>query len=379
MRVILNDVMRRLAIAVVMAGCGSDGAMMMPMTDAPRAPIDAAVPAHIVTYVSGYGPNIAWLDLNVASGALTAVSSLASARPSPSYLAMTGTHLYAASEGASRISAYTIDQTSGALTLINEQPSGGNGPAHVAVDRAGKFVLVANYGNGTIAVLPIRSDGGLDAATQTINAGTNAHQILTDPSNTHVLVPCKGSDYVAQYTFDPTTGMLAANAVPHLMTAAGAGPRHLAFAPDGAHAYLVNENDSTIVALSYDGATGRLTTLQTVSARAAGAIGANTGAEISVHPSGKWVWSSNRGDNNLATFAIAPATGLVTLTGHTPTGGTTPRAFAIDPTGGWLFAANQGSNTVTTFHIDGTSGALAPAGTPLSAMQPSFVGFVGLP
>ena len=372
--------MARLAVvALLVAGCGGDDAMMVPMPDAPNVPIDAAVPAHIVTYVSGYGPNIAWLDLDAASGALTPVSSLVSARPSPSYLGMTGTHLYAASEGASRISAYTIDQATGALTLINDQPSGGNGPAHVAVDRAGKFVLVANYGNGMIAVLPIRSDGGLDAATQTINAGTNAHQILTDPSNTHVLVPCKGSDYVAQYTFDPTTGTLAANAVPRLMTAAGAGPRHLAFSPDGAHAYLINELDSTIVALSYDGGTGRLTTLQTVSARAAGATGTNTGAEIAVHPSGKWVWSSNRGDNNLAAFTIAPATGMITLLGHTPTGGTTPRAFAIDPTGGWLFAANQGSNTVTTFRIDGTTGALAARGTPLTAMQPSFVGFVGLP
>ncbi len=371
----------RLAIvAILSAGCGGDDAMvMMPMIDAKPVVTDAAVPAHVVTYVSGYGPNIAWLDLDVATGALAAVSSLVSARPSPSYLAMTRTHLYSASEGASRISAYMIDQATGALTLINDQPSGGSGPAHLAVDRAGKFVLVANYGDGMIAVLPIRGDGGLAAATQTIAAGANAHQILTDPSNTHVLVPCKGSDYVAQYVFDPATGTLTANAVPHLMTAAGAGPRHLAFAPDGAHAYLVNENNSTLVALSYDGGTGRLTALQTLSTRATGATGTNTGAEIAVHPSGNWLWSSNRGDNNLAAFAIAPATGMVTLTGHTPTGGTTPRAFAIDPSGGWLFAANQGSNTVTTFRIDAPTGALTATGTPLSAMQPTFVGFVGLP
>ncbi len=370
---------RLAVVALLVAACGVDDAMKMPMPDAPSVPIDAAVPAHVVTYVSGYGPNITSLDLNTTTGALTPVSSLASARPSPSYLAMTGTHLYAASEGASRISAYTIDQTTGALSLINDQPSGGTGPAHVAVDRAGKFVLVANYGNGMIAVLPIRGDGGLAPATQMINAGANAHQILTDPSNTHVLVPCKGSDYVAQYLFDAATGMLTANAVPHLMTAAGAGPRHLAFAPDGAHAYLINELDSTLVALSYDAGTGRLATAQTVSTRATGATGTNTGAEVAVHPSGKWVWGSNRGDNNLAAFTIASATGMVTPAGHTPTGGTTPRAFAIDPTGGWLFAANQGSNTITSFRIDATTGALAVTGTPLAAMQPSFVGFVGLP
>jgi len=372
--------MARLAmVALLFAGCGDDEPVtMMPMIDATTTPVDAAVPAHVVTYVSGYGPNIAWLDLNVTTGALTAVASLPSALASPSYLAMTGTHLYSASEGASRISAYAIDQTTGALTFINDQPSGGDGPAHVAVDRAGKFVLVANYGNGMIAVLPIRADGGLSAPKQTINAGANAHQILTDPSNTHVLVPCKGANYVAQYLFDPATGTLTANAVPRLVTAAGAGPRHLAFAPDGAHAYLVNELDSTIVALAYDGATGRLSTLQTVSTRAAGATGANTGAEIAVHPSGKWVWTSNRGDNNLAAFSIA-SSGMVTAAGHTPSGGMTPRAFAIDPTGAWLFAANQGSSTVTTFAIDKTTGALAARGTPLAATQPSFVGFVGLP
>lgn len=365
-------------MAFLVAGCGDDAQMVVPMADAPNPSIDAAVPAHVVAYVSGYGPNIAWLDLNVATGALTAKGSIASARASPSYLAMTGTHLYAASEGASRILAYAIDPSTGALAFINDQPAGGSGPAHISVDRAGKFVLVANYGDGKISVLKIRGDGGLDAPLQTLDAGANAHQILTDPTNTHVLVPCKGANYVAQYLFDATTGRLTANGVPRFATANGAGPRHLAFAPDGAHAYLVNELDSTLVAMSYDGAAGRLAALQTVSTRAAGATGNNTGAEIAVHPSGKWVWTSNRGDNNLAAFTIA-SSGMVTAAGHTPTGGMTPRAFAIDPSGTWLFAANQGSSTVTTFRIEATTGALTATGTPLAATQPSFVGFVGLP
>lgn len=365
-------------VALLLAGCGGDDPPVTPMMDASNLPVDAAVPAHVVAYVSGYGPNIAWLDLNATTGALTPVSSIASTRPSPSYLAMTRTHLYAASEGSSRVVAYAIDQTTGALSFVNDQPSGGSGPAHLAVDRAGKFVLVANYGDGKIAVLKIRADGGVDAPQQVIDAGANAHQILTDPSNTHVLVPCKGADYVAQYLFDPATGMLTANSVAHFSTAPGAGPRHLAFAPDGAHAYLVNELDSTVVAMTYDSATGRLASLGTTSTRAAGATGNNTGAEIAVHPSGKWVWASNRGDNNLAAFAIG-ASGTVTAAGHTPTGGMTPRAFAIDPSGGWLFAANQGSSSVTTFRIDPTTGALSAAGAPLAANQPSFVGFVGLP
>ena len=381
----------RLAIvALCVSACGGDTGP--PVTDDAPGPVadasgsgDAAAPAHVVAYVSGYGPDLAWFDVDPATAALAPVASLASALPAPSYLAMTSTHLYAASEGASRISAYAIDPQTGGLTLVDDQPSGGSGPAHVTVDRAGKYVLVANYGDGMIAVLPIRADGGLAPATQTLDAGANAHEVVVDPSNTHVLVPCKGSDYVAQYAFDPATGTLTANAVPRLATAAGAGPRHLAFAPDGAHAYLVNELDSTLTALAYDGATGRLSALQTVSTRAAGATGANTGAEVVVHASGTWVYASNRGDDDLATFAIAPATGRLTLVGHTPTGGATPRAFAIDPTGTWLFAANQGSNTVTRFRIDAATGALTPAlgggadNVAATAMQPSFVGFVSLP
>ena len=382
---------RHLAIvALCLTACG--GGSAQPVTDDAPTPaidasgsVDAAAPAHVVAYVSGYGPDLAWFDLDPATGALAPVASLASALPAPSYLATTSTHLYAASEGASRISAYAIDPQTGALTLVDDQPSGGSGPAHVTVDRAGKFVLVANYGDGTIAVLPVRADGGLDPATQTLIAGANAHEVVLDPANTHVFVPCKGSDYVAQYAFDPATGTLAANAVPRLATAAGAGPRHLAFTPDGAHAYLVNELDSTLTALAFDGATGRLSAVQTVSTRAASATGANTGAEVVVHASGAWVWASNRGDDNLATFAIAPTTGRLTLVGHTPTGGATPRAFAVDPTGTWLFAANQGSNTVTRFRIDAATGALTPAlgggadNVVATATQPSFVGFVSLP
>ncbi len=352
---------------------------MMTPIDAPSVDADAAPPTRHIAYISGYGPDIAVFELRAATGELSPLTSIAAFKASPSFLAMTGSHLYAASESASRVGAYAIDRTTGALTFINDVASGGNGPAHVSVDATGKFVLVANYGGGTIAVLPVRADGGLDAASQTLSPGTNAHEILPAPGNHFVFVPCKGSDYIAQYTFDPQTGTLAPNAVPRLMTATGAGPRHLAFAPGGAHAYLINELDSTLTALSYDSTTGRLTAAQTVSTRAAGATGTNTGAEVVVHPSGNYVYGSNRGDNNLAVFRIAPATGMLTLVGHTSTGGMTPRNFTIDPTGTWLYAANQGSSTVVGFSIDPSTGALTPAGAPIAAVQPSFVGFVTLP
>ncbi len=365
------------ALALGTLGCGDDGgAMMTPGEDASMT-IDTPPPppAHVVAYVSGYSANIAWFDLDVDSGVLTRVSQVASFASSPSFLAMTRTHLYAAAESGNRVGAYTIDQATGALAFINDVSSSGNGPAHVSVDNTGAYAFVANYGNGAVAVLPIRGDGGVMAASQTLQAGANAHQILTDPSNSFVLVPCKGDDWVAQYTF--ASGTLTANTTPRAMTADGAGPRHITFAPGGQYAYLINENDSTLTAFSFSA--GRLTPLQTLSTRAAGANGNNTGAEIAVHPSGSFVYASNRGDNNIAVFRIAPATGMVTLVGHVPTSGSTPRSFALDPSGRWLFAANQNSDTVVSFSVDSSTGIPSPTGVSTAFDNPSFVGFVSLP
>jgi 6-phosphogluconolactonase len=333
-------------------------------------------PAHVVAYVSGYSANIAWFDLDAASGALTTVGQIASFANSPSFLAMTQTHLYAAAESANRVGAYSIDQATGGLTFINDVSSGGNGPAHVGVDNTGAYAMVANYGDGRVAVLPVRTDGGLLAASQTATAGANAHQIITNPTNAYVLVPCKGDDWVAQYTF--ASGALSTNTPPRIMTTSGAGPRHVAFAPGGQHVYLVNENNSSLTAFAFNGS-GQLSELQTVSTRATGASGTNTGAEIAVHPSGDFVYSSNRGDNNIAVFRIAAATGMVSLVGHVPTAGMTPRSFAIDPSGAWMFAANQGSDTIVTFSIDTTTGMPSPTGASMPFDNPSFIGFVSLP
>lgn len=336
--------------------------------------LDAAPPAHLVAYVSGYGPKIAWFDVDLATGALTPTGSVDATQPS--FLALGAAHAYAVNESGNRVAAYAIDPASGALTFQNDQPTG-SGPAHVAIDRAGKFVLVANYGGNSAAVYPIGADGALGAALQTVSPGMNAHMVVTDPANHFAFVPCKGSDLVAQFALG-ANGMLTPNPVPHLLTALGAGPRHLAFAPDGHHAYLIDENASTLMALSYDSTAGTLATIQTTTTRAAAATGANTGAEVVVHPSGKFVYGSNRGDDDIAVFAIG-TDGKVALAGNTPTGGATPRSFAIDPTGRWLLAANQGGNTVTTFQIDASTGSLTSVGSPLAATSPAFVGFLALP
>ena len=372
--------MRRLWVAVLLAACGGGGSSTI---DAPGAGTDSTVsdapaaPTRFVAYVSG-GADIAWYDVNKTTGALTPISSIAAFRTGASFLAFHGNFVYAVASG-NRVGAYSLDPATAGLTFINDVAAGGTGPTHLTVDEKGAFVLVASYTSGDIAVMPVQGNGGLGAASQTLQAGANAHQIETDPTNKYVVVPCLGDDKVAQYAFDATTGMLTANAVPSLATANGAGPRHLAFAPDGKHAYLINELNSTLSALAYDAATGRLSELQTVSTRASGATGTNTGAEVVVHPNGTFVYGSNRGDNNIAVFSIDATSGMVTLVENESTQGMTPRNFTIDPSGSFLYAANQNSGTVVPFAIDKTTGRLSPTASPINVPTPQFVGIVALP
>ena len=338
----------------------------------------AATATTAFVYVSGYSTTIARYTLDPATGALTAAGTT-TATGSPSFLAVDPArrYLYAVDESNSKVEAFAIDPQSGALThLGTDAPSGGSGPAHLSVDPSGKWVLVANYGSGDVAVLPIAADGSVGAGTS-LHAGANAHMALVDATNRFAWVPCLGSNYVAQYTFDAATGALAAQTPATLVTPSGAGPRHLALHPTRALAYLIEETDSMVGAYSVDGG-GKLTLLERRSTRAAGATGSNTGAEVQVHPSGRFVYVSNRGDDDLGVFAIG-SDGKLTPVAHTKTGGQTPRHFSIDPTGKWLLVADQTSGDVRVFAIDAAAGTLTPAGAPVSATMPSFVGVVPLP
>lgn len=377
----VETTLKQLVVLAVGACGGTSPPVTLDASTSDGRMVDAGAPAKLVAYVSGGGPDITWFDLDPTSGLLSRVAAIPAFAANPSFLAIepSAKHLYAVSEATSRVGAYTIDPSSGALTFVNDTAAGGNGPAHLSVDREGRYVLVANYGNGAIAVLPIRADGGVGPAQQTIQAGTKAHMIVTDPANRFVFVPCLGSSYIAQYVFDAATGQLTPNAVPRVMTASGAGPRHLAFSPDATHAYLINELDSTMTALAYDATAGRLTPIHTVSTRATTATGPNTTAEVWVHPSGKFVYGSNRGDNTIAVFARDPQTGRITAVAQTSTGGSTPRDFTLDPGGRFLYAANQGSATVVTFSIDPAAGTLTPVGAPIPVASPTFIGIVALP
>jgi len=366
-----------LALVAGLGACGGSSAGTDAAGGDGMRQVDAAIPTRYVAYVSG-GANIDWYDVDKATGALTHISSVAAFRTGANFLAVHGTRLYAVTSG-DRVGAYTIDPATAGLTFINDVGTGGTGVAHVSVDRSGAWVLVANYGSGHVDAVPVRGDGGLGTPLAPLLVGVKAHQIITDPSNHYAFVPCLGDDKVAQFLFESSTGAFTASSPAQLDTANNAGPRHLALAPDGKHAYLINELDSTLQALAYDGLSGRLSQLQTVSLRATGATGTNTGAEVVVHPNNKFVYGSNRGDNNIAVFSIDQTTGMVTEVDHTSTQGMTPRNFTIDPSGTLLFVANQNSNTVVPLKIDPATGRLTATASPISVPTPQFVGIVELP
>lgn len=366
-------------------GPGADASVTPPgSTDAGADTGTSPAPkGALIAYASGSGATLRSFTVDEATGALSPRASLAApAGFNASFLAVNraSTNLYAIDESTpGRVAAFTIDPRTAVLTLLDTVSSGGNGPAHVSVDATGKWVLVANYGDGKVSVLPVQAGGRLGDATDTQTVGANAHMAVTDPSNKFVFVPCKGADYVAQFVLDASAGKLVPNATPRLATAAGAGPRHIAFHPGGKLAYLINENDSTMTALALDPGTGRLTPIETKSTLPAGFTGTNTGAEVWVHPSGSFVIGSNRGDDSLVVFAIDAATGKMTLTGHTKTGGKTPRSFGLDPAGAFLYAANQASDSVVPFRVDVAQRTLAPLGGAVTVGGASFIGAVRLP
>ena len=365
--------------ALVAFGAGSCGPAV-PHTRAP-ATVEGRTEERVVLYASGYAPNVAIFSVDATTGALTPAGGTPTFASSPSYLAVnpSGTTLYAIDEtAAGQVGAYAIDRSNGALRLLDVVPSGGRGPAFVSVDATGAFVLVANYEDGTVSVLPVRPGGALGAALATRSVGAEAHMIVADPSNRYVFVPCKGADYVAQFRFDAATGELSPNPMPRIATARGAGPRHLAFHPNGRFAYLVNENSSTMTAYALDPATGTLAELETQSTLPDGFSGHKEAAAVRVHPGGAWLFGSNRGDDSIVVFAIDPSTGRMKRHGFVKSGGATPRDFVLDSAGTFLYAANQDSNTVVPFRFDPARGSLAPAAAPVTVPAASFVRVVSL-
>jgi 6-phosphogluconolactonase len=325
-------------------------------------------------------------------GALTS-PVLAVPTTNPSFLALHPNRrfLYAVGEnsGASNgvVNAFSIDNKTGMLTLLNEQTSAGHGPCHLAVDKTGICLLVANYGSGSIASLPIHEDGTLGPPASVIQhhgssvnpknqQGPHAHSVGFDPANRRAFCGDLGLDKLLVYKFDPATATLTPNDPPFGVVKPGAGARHFVFDSKGRRVYVITEMQSTITAFNYEATSGALTEFQTISTLPDTFAGTNTGAEIAIHPNGKFLYGSNRGDNSIAVYAIDAATGKLTLIERQSTLGKTPRMFAIDPTGNFLIAANQDSNTVVVFRIDPATGRLTPTGQFIEISLPSCVTFV---
>lgn len=285
------------------------------------------------------------------------------------------------------VSAFSIDRKTGKLTLINRQPTEGKAPCHLALDKSRRNLIVANYTSGTVTVLPVAADGRLGAPSAVVQhtgssvnpqrqAGPHAHCTTFDPAYRLLFACDLGLDKVLAYELDPAKGTLTAHNPPSASVKPGSGPRHMDFRPDGRFAYVLNEMVSTVTTFAYDTKAGSLTERQTVSTLPPSFSGSNSGAEIVVHPSGQFVYSSNRGHNSIAHFRIDPAQGTLTFVEAHDTGGRTPRNFAIDPTGRLLFAANQNSATVRIFTVDPTTGQLTPSGAPVEVPSPVCVRFL---
>jgi 6-phosphogluconolactonase len=351
----------------------------------------------IGTYTGAKSKGIYVSRLDLSSGKL-AEPELAAEIASPSFLALSPDHrfLYAVNEVGSfagkksgAVSAFSVNPQTGALRLLNQQPSGGGGPCHLTVDRSGKNVLVANYGGGNVSVFPLAKDGSLGEATafmqhhgssvnkQRQNA-PHAHGIYVDARNRFAFVPDLGIDQVVIYRFDADKGSLTPNDPPFAALAPGAGPRHLSFHPNNQHAFVINELLCTITAFRYDADRGTLDEIQTISTLPEGqsVLPNFSTAEIEVHPSGKFLYGSNRGHDSIAVFAIDPDRGALRLVQHESTQGKTPRNFAIEPAGRYLLAANQNSDNIVVFRIDSATGRLTPAGQSIQVGAPVCVQFM---
>ena len=351
---------------------------------------------YVGTYTKAPSKGIYAYRFQGATGEVTPLGTagLAAETENPSFLAVHPNQrfLYAVNEvskyegkDAGSVSAFSIDRGTGTLTLLNRVSSRGGSPCHLELDRSGKWLFVANYGGGSVAAFPVQNDGKLGEASaffqhagSSVNkarqSGPHGHATVVSPDNKFVLAADLGLDKILTYRIDAASGLVPADP-PFSAVTPGMGPRHLAFRPDGKFAYVLSEMLSSVGTYSYDAGRGTLTEVQTVSTLPAGGFADNSGAEIATHPTGKFLYTSNRGHDSIAIFRIDAAKGTLTPAGHVSTQGKTPRGFGIDPAGRFLVAGNQNSGTVVIFRIDQQTGGLTPTGTTLQVGSPVNVVF----
>lgn len=384
------------------AGAVATGARERGAEAAPTRPRFAFVGTSGGDSAAGGVLGIGRFAVDAASGALSPLGTTAS--DNPSFLAL---HprlpvLYAVNEvadgdaaGSGWVAAYAIDRATGGLTAIGRQASAGAGPAHLAVDAAGGHLVVANYGGATFALLPIAADGRLEAASDVVRqtgSGPNRdrqgephpHGVAFDPGGRFVATADLGIDQVAIFAIDRGAGRL--RPVAEAATAPGAGPRHVAFHPNGTFLYAINELDATIAGFPFDPASGAIgPAIAAVPTLPAAAAAESTTAELAFHPSGRFLFGSNRSQpeataplaDSIVGFAVDPDDGRLSLIGHAAEGISVPRHFALDPSGAWLYACNQGGDSIVQFAIDAATGELRGTGRSVATPAPACLVFAG--
>ena len=346
----------------------------------------------VFAYVGGYttpdrngrGNGINVFQVDPISGAWTPIQHVGGLEnPTLFTLTRDGTRLYSVHGGRTLVSAFSIDKPTGMLTLLNQIDCQGNNPVDSALDPTERFLVVANYGTGTVVVIPLDANGSLQPVTQLVplrgtpgpnlreQASSHPHAVVFDPSGQFVIVPDKGFDRTFLFRFED--GHLTPTAQEYAEAAPGAAPRHATFHPLIPVLYVNNELDSTVTA--FDWTLGQVIPRQVITTLVNHYADPNTTAEIAVSPNGRHLYVSNRGQDSIVQFAITQDTGLLTYAGHFSTGGARPRFFTLDPDFSHLYVANQESDSITVFHIDQSSGSLIPTGVTISVGSPSAISF----
>ncbi|MCA9214629.1 MAG: lactonase family protein [Planctomycetales bacterium] len=354
---------------------------------------------YIGTYSGPSSKGIYLSEFDSTSGNLGPAELVAEMKH-PSFVAINpeGTHLYAVSETGDHVDgdrksgaihAFRINQANGELVALNSVLSGGAAPCHIVVDHSGKYVLAANYTGGNASVHEINDDGTLGQRTAFVQhngssankqrqEAAHAHSINVDAGNKHAFVADLGLDKILIYDFDANAGTLSPSSPAGVDLPPGSGPRHFSFHPSGKFAYVINELSLTVTAFSYDAESGVLSTLQAISTLPDGITdraGMST-AEVLVHPTGKFVYGSNRGYHSIVVYSVDENSGMLTYVENKSTQGETPRNFAIDPTGKFLLAENQSTNSVVVFSIDQNTGELTATGTQIEVGSPVCIRFL---
>lgn len=350
---------------------------------------------YVGTYTRNGSKGIYAYKFNTKTGKLAALD-LAAETPSPSFVTIhpNGKNLYSVSEAVpgqkeGTVSSFTIDKASGKLTKLNTVSSRGTSPCHLVADKTGKTLVVVNYGNGVTTAYGIKEDGSLTEATSTIQhkgasvnprrqQGPHAHSVNLSADNRYAVVADLGLDEILVYKLDAAANKIEPNDPPSVRLHPGGGPRHFAFHPSGKYAYSNHEMGSYVSVMDWDAARGSFNVVEALPTLPSDFTGVNNTAHTDVHPSGRFVYVSNRGHDSIAVFSVDKKNGTLQRVDITPTQGKTPRNFGIDPTGQYLIAANQDSNNLVVFRIDQKTGRLTPTGQTLENGAPVCVKFLPL-